>query len=95
MGSSLTPTRRLFAFGALDIAVVLEILGRGQPDHCGRGEWWQEVWVLGVPLFVAAAIITCVCVPPRRVEWGITVPAAVVLLIWFVMFTDLAGACAD
>ena len=85
----------MIAFAAFASAVALLIAGHWEPEHCRRGEWWQELWFPGVPILVVVAMATSLLVRPRRPTLLLALPAGVLLVVWFVKFAALAGVCAN
>jgi len=58
--------RTAIAVAAFASAVGLLIAGHWEPEHCRKGEWWQQLWFPGVPMFVVAGMTVSLLTRPRR-----------------------------
>src|SRR3954453_178437 len=85
----------VIALTALGLAAALLIAGDRRHELCRAGDWWQELWFPIVPLLVMVGIGMSLASRRRRNAALLAVPAAVLIVVWFLMLGNFAGVCAN
>jgi len=83
------------ALVAFMLALALFIAGHWQPPYCRQGDWWQELWLPGVPVLALLGVGASLIARPRRYALFAVLIAGAFLVAWVEKFVALAGACAD